>query len=155
RSFSSGLMTDPTPWSDLVARTLGAYDEPLLRQVASRLVKPRNHWPAEELRARCAPALTNPAVIDRRLSELGPAERRLLALTAHSRQPRWKLGPLLAMLAALGHAEGVRPVLDLFQAGLLYPDLAGAGPRLKGFDQWLGQASATDYTVLAHPLVTE
>ena len=35
--------------SDWLRETLERYDESLLRQVATRLCKPRNQWPAEEL----------------------------------------------------------------------------------------------------------
>jgi hypothetical protein len=144
-----------SPWSDLLRRTLAAYDEPLLRQVAARLVKPRSHWPADELIDRCVATANNPAVIDRRLKEVGPAERCLLALVGHSRQPRWKLVHLVEMLAALGHAEGVQPILELFQAGLLFPALGEGAPRLKSFEQWLGQAAVTQFGVFAHPQVTD
>jgi hypothetical protein len=142
-------------WSDVLTQILGSYDEALLRQVASRLFKPRNQWPVEELIDRCVATVNNAAVIDRRLHDLGMGEQRLLALIGHSRQPRWKLVHLLEMLAALGHTEGVQPVLHLFQAGLLFPDRPARAPRLKNVEQWLGQASATEFGVFAHPLVTE
>jgi hypothetical protein len=145
---------DPTPWSELLARTLAGYGEELLRQVAARLVKPRNQWPAEELIARGVETIGNAAVVDRRLKDLGPAEGKLLALIGHSGQPRWRVVHLLEMLAALGHAEGLEPVLQLFQAGLLYPIGIEPPPRLKNFEQWLGQAAATDFEVFAHPQVT-
>jgi hypothetical protein len=146
---------DPASWSDRVRRTLERYDEALVRQVAARLIKPRNQWPVEELIERCVSTLGNPAVLDRRLQELEPAQRRLLALIGHSRQPRWRLGSLLEMLAALGHAEGPGPVLDLFEAGLLYPDLlAHNTPRLQSFEAWLGQGSVAGFPVFAHPDVT-
>src|SRR4051794_278047 len=149
-------VTDPASWSEALRQTLQQYDEALIRQVAAKLVKPRGQWPAEELIERCVVAAGNAAVIDRRLEDLDPACRRLLALIGHSRQPRWKLGNLLELLAALGHVEGPRPVFTLFEAGLLYPDLhtsSLAANRLKTFEQWLGQASATGFSVFAHPAV--
>src|ERR1043165_6923454 len=130
-------VTEATSWSDRLSRVLGSYEETLLRQVAARLVKPRNQWPVEELITRSVATVSNAAVVDRRLKDAGPAERRLLALIAHSRQPKWKLVHLLEMLAVLGHAEGVQPVLNLFQVGLLYPDLPAEGPPLRNFEQWL------------------
>jgi hypothetical protein len=145
------LVTEATSWSDRLSRVLGSYEEALLRQVAARLLKPRNQWPVEELITRSVATVSNAAVVDRRLKDACPAERRLLALIAHSRQPQWKLVHLLELLAVLGHAEGVQPVLNLFQAGLLYPDLPAEGPRLKNFEQWLGQASATQFGVFTHP----
>jgi hypothetical protein len=159
-------LKNPQDWSDHLRLTLQSYQEPLLRQVAAKLVKPRGQWPVEELIERSLTTIANAPVVDRRLEELEPAGRRLLALIGHSRQPRWKLGGLLEMLAALGHSEGMTPVFALFEAGLLYPELhgspsptqagaAGAGSiRLKNFEEWLGQSSATGFTVFAHPQVT-
>jgi hypothetical protein len=145
--------TDPASWTDRVKQTLQRYDPALVREVAARLIRPRNEWPVEELVERCAATATNPPVIDRRLRDLDPAARRVLALIGRSRQPRWRLGSLLELLAALGHAEGPRPVFTLFEAGLLYPDLPDDLTRLRNFEQWLGQASAVGFSVFAHPLV--
>src|SRR6266849_5765428 len=116
-------LTEPALCPDQIRRTLERYDPALVRQVASRLIMPRGEWPVEELIDRCAAAVVNPATIDRRLRELDVPARRLLALIGHSRQPRWRLGGLLELLAALGHAEGLAPVFMLFETGLLYPDL--------------------------------
>src|SRR5205807_8988279 len=99
-------LTDPAYWSEHLRATLQRYGEALVRQVSARLLKPRSQWPVEELIERCVAAVGNAAVIDRRLQDLAPAGRKLLALVGHSRQPRWRLGPLLEMLAALGHAAG-------------------------------------------------
>jgi hypothetical protein len=140
-------------WSDAVGRTFGRYDEPLLRRVAGRLFKPRSQWPADELVERGVATLANAAVIDRRLEDLEPAGRQLLALMAHSRQPVWKVGSLVELLVALGHADGLRPVLDLFEAGLLYPAAEENAPRLKSFEQWLAHG-ADGMAVFAHPSVT-
>src|SRR5262249_33973909 len=115
----TAAVAPPQPdWSLLLRQTLQHYDGALLRSVAGKLVRPRNEWPVEELIDRSVATVANAAVIDRRLHELGPAERRLLALIAHSRQPRWRLGSLLELLAALGHAEGPLPVFSLLEAGL-------------------------------------
>ncbi len=144
---------DPADWSDKVRGILRRYDEGLLRRVATKLYRPRSQWPVEELIDRCVGTLDNAAVIDRRLNELDPVSRKLLALIGHSRQPRWKVGGLLEMLAALGHAEGLRPVLTLLEHGLLYPDLPDEGGGLKDFEQWVGQAGVTGFPVFAHPHV--
>ncbi len=116
-------VVDPDYWSDLLRHTLACYDEALLRQVAARLVKPRNQWPVEDLIERGWATTTNPAVIDRRLQELTPAARQVLALIGHSRQPCWQLGNLVEMAIALGQTDGLQPVLALLEAGLLYPRL--------------------------------
>src|SRR5262245_62752632 len=99
-------------WSELLRHTLAAYAEPLLRQVAARLVRPRNQWPVDELIAKSLATVANPAVLDRRLKELDPAARQLLALIGHSRQPVWALGNLVEMMIALGHADGLKPAFD-------------------------------------------
>jgi hypothetical protein len=148
-------LTEPAVGSDPVRRILERYDPALVRQVAARLIKPRGEWPVEELIDRCAAAVANPAMIDRRLRDLDVPAGRLLALIGHSRQPRWRLGSLLELLAALGHAEGPRPVLTLFEAGLLYPELPDDCATLKNFEEWLGQASAIGFRVSAPPLVAE
>src|SRR5579871_6107564 len=93
---------DGDDWSDRLRRTLACYDEELLRAVAARLVKPRNQWPAEELIERSVGVAENLPVLDRRLREVEPAGRQLLALIAHSRQPCWHLGNLVELLLALG-----------------------------------------------------
>ncbi len=147
--------TDAAFWSDHLRQTLARYDEALLRLVAGRLVKPRGQWPVEELLDRCVAAVGNAAVIDRRLKELDPESRRLLALIAHSRQPCWKLGNLVELSVMLGHADGLAPLLALLEAGLLYPDLERERPaRLPSFEQWLGYGGGRGLPVFAHPSVT-
>ncbi len=159
-------LADPTIWSDYLRRTLACYDEKLLRQVAANLIKPRSQWPVEELSERSVMLLSNAAGVDRRLQALDEPARKLLTCIGHSQQPRWKLGNLLEILAALGCAEGPQTVLRLFEAGLLFPDLLRLSPaspsngqakpaatRLRNFEQWLGQASVSGYAVFAHPSV--
>jgi hypothetical protein len=146
-------VTDPAYWSEQVRHTLQRYDESLLRPVTARLFRPRNQWPAEELIDRSLAALENAAVVDRRLKELEPAQRRALALIAHSRQPRWHLGNLIEMLMALGHSDALPPILALLEGGMLFPCLPATGKRLKLFEQWLGQAGSTGLSVFAPPQV--
>jgi hypothetical protein len=143
-------------WSDLLRSSLERYDEPLLRQTAKKLLRARNDWPAEELIERSLAAVKNPPVIERRLQEIDSTGRRLLALIAHSRQPRWRLGSLVELSVALGEtSEPFRPILSLFEAGLLYPDLSAqsASYRLQSFEQTLALASSARLSVFAHPLV--
>src|SRR5262245_60687522 len=158
-------------WSDILRQTLARYDEPLLRRVAARLIKPRNQWPTEELVTRCAATTADVTVIDRRLGELDAAGRRLLALIGHSRQPLWNMGNLVELLVALGEEDGLAPVLTLLEAGLLYPllvevgawsgDRAPTGVQANGpvrrkavrsFEQWLAFAGPENLQVFAHPL---
>jgi hypothetical protein len=154
---------DAAFWTDLLRRTLGAYDETLLRHVAGRLLKPRNQWPVDDLIERIAATAANPAALDRRLQELDPAGRQLLALIGHSRQPVWEVGNLVELAMTLGQPDGLRPVTDLLECGLLFPTLgaepggpavAGAAPpRVKSFEQWLAFPGIGGLTVFAPPLV--
>src|SRR5437588_1720389 len=170
----------PRDWSDILRQTLTCYDEPLLRRVAARLIKPRNQWPADELVTRCAATADDITVIDRRLAELDAAGRRLLALLGHGRQPLWNMGNLVELLIALGLEDGLAPVLALLEAGLLYPLLGDEGARsgdraptggdraptggsvqangparpkaVRSFEQWLAFAGPENLQVFAHPL---
>jgi hypothetical protein len=154
-----------TAWADRLRQVLSCYDETLLRTVAGKLFRPRNQWPAEELIERCLETLQNAVTCDRRLRDLDAGCRLVLALIAHSRQPRWSVGQLVEMLVALGHADGLQPVLLLLETGLLYPDLSPAtavppsrngtppASRLKSFEQWVTQGPAP--VVFALPQVSE
>jgi hypothetical protein len=163
-------LADPAAWSDRLQRTLAGYDEALLRRVAGRLVKPRSHWPVDDLIGRCVDTATNPAVVDRRLQDLEPAGRQLLALIGRSRQPCWGLGNLVELLIALGHPDGLRPVLDLLEAGLLFPSRiadCGAriedepspaparGDRMKSFEQWLAFPGPDGLAVFTLPAIAD
>ncbi len=145
-------------WSDLLQRTLACYDEPLLRQVAGRLVKPRNQWPIEDLIQRSGDTATNPAVIDRRLQELEPASRQVLALIGCSRQPLWHLGNLIEMVMALGHSDGLKPIFTLFENGLLFPRLLtldtpnSLASKIRSFEFWLA-IPGSSRQVFTHPQI--
>jgi hypothetical protein len=144
---------DSDDWSARAHAALAAYAEPLLRAVAGRLVKPRTQVPADELVEKAVAALLNPPVIDRRVKELPPAARKLLALVGRSRQPRWKVGHLIAMLSALGHVEGFTPVQAALDAGLLFPEANPHAPPVADFAAWLGSAGSMAAVVFTHPAV--
>jgi hypothetical protein len=157
-------LPDPAFWHDLLRRTLSGYDEDLLRQVTARLVKPRNQWPVDDLIERSLATTTNPAVIDRRLQELTPGSRQVLACIGHSRQPCWSLGNLVELAVALGQTDGLPPLLALLESGILYPYLeemppsspgpTSAAPRkIKSFQQWLTTAGPAGLYVFVQPLV--
>jgi hypothetical protein len=151
---------NPATWTDRLGETLRHYDEALLRKVVGKLVRPRNQWPVEELITRSVDTVNNPAVLDRRLADLEPAGRQVLALIGHSRQPCWALGNVIELMMALGHDDGLKPVLDLLDAGLLYPLLPPlpegsdrrAG-RLVNFEQWLSTAGTTGLSVFCPPQI--
>jgi hypothetical protein len=123
-----------------VRNALACYEEPLLRAVAARLFKPRSHWPVEELVDRAVESLNNTPVIDRRLKELPPSCRALLAAIGLSRRTEWRAGRLVELLATLGHAEGLAPILTLLDAGLAVPLLPDSTTKLRDWDAWLGSS---------------
>src|SRR5688572_26133297 len=117
-------MTPPAEqWSQHTHHTLKRYDEALLRQVAHKLCKPRNQWPVHELLDRVTAALGNPPMIDRRLKELPPACRQILAVMGRGRQMRWPVGTLVEILVSLGAKDGLAPLIALLESGLLLPEL--------------------------------
>lgn len=143
------------PSTDRVRDTLARYAEPLLREVTARLVKPRTAVPADELADRCLATLTNPPVVDRRLRELPEASRKLLTLIGLSRRSDWTVGHLVTLLAAVGHPDGVAPVLDLLGCGLLFPALPEGTAEVVQFETWLGWAGPTTAPVFAPPEVAD
>jgi hypothetical protein len=142
---------DSEIWTERVRTALESYDQELLRQVAAKLARPRNQWPVEELIERCLQTLANPVVVDRRLAELGPQQKRLLAFIARSRRPVWRLGSLLEFLAATSANPDPNEVLPLLEMGFLYPDASSAPQRLKSFDQWLVSGTGGEYRLFTHP----
>lgn len=141
--------------SDAVIRAaLVRYDESLLRAVAARLFKPRSQWPLEELIDRAAESLTNAPVIDRRLRELPPSCRSLLAAIGRTRRVRWQIGPLIELLATLQHAEGLAPILTLLDSGLFIPELPESITRLRNWETWLG-VEPVEARIIVPPVVAE
>ena len=133
------MESDPA-WAEAVRAALARYDEPLLRTVSAKLFKPRSQWPPDELVARAADTLANAPVLDRRLKDLPPAGRQLLAAVGLSRHRDWPVGQLLALLGTLGHSEGLAPILTLLDSGLIVPVLPEAGPPIRSWEDWLGAA---------------
>ena len=135
-------------WSGRARAALEGYAEPLLRAVAARLVKPRANQPVEDVLDKLAGTLTNAPVIDRRLRDLPPECRKLLALVGLSRQQRWKVGHLITLLATLDHADGFTPVQTLLETGLLFPERPDGAAPLDDF------TSVVSGVVFAHPAVS-
>jgi hypothetical protein len=159
----------PTPAQDGTAADAGAdaasehfrqsltlFSEPLLRLVAGKLLKPRNFWTPDELIERMVGTITNAPVIDRRLKELPAGCRRLLALIGLSGQLRWPVGNLIELLTALGEEDALSALVALLENGLLYPDLADGGPRLRcqTFEEWLSLGSGQALQVCSLASVT-
>jgi hypothetical protein len=137
---------------DRAADALAKYSEPLLREVAGRLIRLRNTWSAEEVRDRLLTALGDPVFIDRALRALSPAARKLLRLVGVSRQPLWRVRGLLDLLHALGHEDGIAAVSELLAAGLLYPALPPRSVPVTSFDGWLQQLTTQPLAAFALPL---
>lgn len=140
-------------WSDRLEEALAGYAPELVRAVATRLLKTRSQWPVDELIERIRDASTNAPLIDRRLKDLPPTCRKLLALIGLSRRPNWKIPHLLTMLATLGHVEGITPIVVLLEEGLLFP-VRSEGVKLKTVQQWLVHDKSI-LTVFAHPFVAQ
>jgi hypothetical protein len=134
------------------ADTLAKYAEPLLREVAGRLIRPRNTWTAGEIRERLLAALADPVLIDRTLRTLSAPARQLLKLVGISRQPHWRVRGLLDLLSALGHEDGTGFVLELLENGLLYPSLTFPKVIVSSFTEWLQQLTAQSLSTFALPL---
>ncbi|MFO0965194.1 MAG: hypothetical protein U0793_06365 [Gemmataceae bacterium] len=148
------MSSDANANAELVA-ALQSYDGRLLRRVAQRLCKPRNQWPAAELIERCLGTLANTPVLDRRLRDLAATSRLVLDLIRQSRQPRWRVGALVEISVALGAEDGLAPVLDLLESGLLFPETR-AGETVNDFSAWLARSDAhRPARVFTPPLVRE
>ena len=144
--------TDVDAWTARVPLALARYAEPLLREVAARLVKPRVSLPADELAEKCVATLANPPVVDRRLHELPPASRKVLTLVGLSRRSSWKVGHLITTLATLGHSEGLPPLITLLEHGLLLPDLpANFDGEVSDFNEWLTSSGLLHARLFAPP----
>lgn len=145
-------MASDDDWIELARAALDGYGETLRRSVGATLLKPRNPIPIEELTERMLATVANPPVIDRRIADQPIPARHVLALMGQSRQPRWKVGHLLTMLAALGSTDGFAPIQSLLDAGLLFPIRLSSEP-LNGFQLWLGQESLLEAEVFTLPAV--
>src|SRR5439155_27052262 len=67
--------------------------------------------------------------------------------------PRWMVGHLISLLAALGHTEGFVPVQAAIEAGLLFPEVNPLAPPVADFAAWLGSNGTLAAGVFAHPTV--
>ncbi len=150
------LVNSDEPWLDAVRGILERYDESLLRPVATRLCRPRNQWPVQELIDRSLQTLQNPAVVDRRLKDIPIETRRVLAVVRQSGQMRWAVGNLCEIGALLGSGIGHEAIVELIQAGLAFPDVgpeATARGKIKQLNSWLAHAHLP--TVLIPASVTD
>ena len=56
------------------------------------------------------------------------------------RRADWPVGQLLALLATLGHTEGLGPIQALLDAGLAVPILPESDKPIRGWEDWLGMS---------------
>ena len=132
---------------------LDRYDTALLRRVADNLLHSRLQRARGDLIEKMVEAAGNAAVIDRRLQALDGPKRGLLAILGLGRRAQWELSTVLELLACLGAADGLLAAQELFEAGLLYPELPNGRAALHRFKDWLPSAP-TNYRVFAPPGVT-
>ena len=150
-------LPDPADWSDLLRQALGPTTSRSCARSPRRLVRTRNQWPADELIDRAAATVVNAAVIDRRLQDLDPAARQLLALVAAV--PPAALAPRQPRRA--GHrprpARGAVPADPgpASRTACSTPSLRrwGSASRLKSFEQLLAWPARGGLAVFAHPAV--
>jgi hypothetical protein len=140
-------------WTARCRDALSSYSAPLLKEVASKLIRPRANQPTAELLEKSVGMLTNPPVIDRRIRDLSIASRKLIALVGLSRQPRWRVGHLMVLLSALGHDEGFAPIEEALRSGLAYPCSWLHSTPLDEFTSWLGRGGSDSAEVFVHPAV--
>src|SRR3954470_8872737 len=89
-------------WDDAaVAAAWECYAEPLLRKVAAHALKLRQKQPAAELRENLLRWYENPPQVDRRLREVAPPARTLLALLHLGKRSQWRVGSLLELASCL------------------------------------------------------
>jgi hypothetical protein len=138
-----------------VRQSLACYQEELLLNVLNRLVKPRLLPQRSELIERILATLGNPPVVDRRIRDLPENSRVLLTWIGLSYRPTWKVGHLVTASACLGHADGLLPILQLLEAGLLFPVISDPGQPIDNFINWIGSAGTWQATVFSPPLVVE
>ena len=120
----------------LVETAFGLYAEPLLRDVATKLVKPRSPIPADELVDKCLQTLGNPPVIDRRIRDLSDNARSLLVGIGASRRNVWQVGHLLALQSTIAESTGTSTLNELLQSGLLSPMLIEGMEPIADFQLW-------------------
>ncbi len=139
-------------WTQRCAAIARRYRAGLLREVAGRLAGSRVRSTPETLAAELAAVQGNPPRVDRRIAQLSDAARCVLACISHSRQPVWKVAHLATLLAACGYHDGVVPLEECIQAGLMFPALATDEPaEFDDFQQWLGRTGWSQAAVLVHP----
>jgi hypothetical protein len=152
-----GLAYVPAWDAEAVAAAWESYTEPLLRQVASNALKPRQKHPVAELREKLLRWHENPPQVDRRLRALSAPARTLLALLHLGKRAQWRVGALLELASCLHQGQtpvdGLKTVEELFLQGLVVPVTSKERGKLSSFEDWLGQGIDNQYRVWIAPEV--
>ena len=100
------------------ARTTGATSSRCRLDATSGTTPPKRAWRSacdytidDNTRLVFLETIGNPPVLDRRLEDLAPASKQVLALIGHSRQPVWSLGNLVYAVLALVAVAAVTAVV--------------------------------------------
>jgi len=147
-------------WARVIRRAFERYDDTLLGEITTRLIKPRTTQSREELVQRSIDFFENPVQLDRRIQALEPSSAVLLEIAAKTRQNRWFVGTLAEMVLTLGWDEGIKPVLGLVEAGLAFPwfgpecDQLAFKPQFANLLHWLAQPGPSGHLlVFPEPLL--
>jgi hypothetical protein len=137
-----------------VAAAWEGYAESMVREVASRALKPRQKLPVAELREKLLTWHTNPPQVDRRLREVSAEARTLLAVMHVGKRQQWRLGALLEIVSTFRGVtpdslttDGLKVVEELVVNGLLVPVADESRPKLGSFAEWLSFGQPQQYRV--------
>lgn len=129
-----------------------------MRTVAGNALKVRQKLPVAEIREQLLTWHSNPPQIDRRLKELTPTARTLLALMHVGKRAQWRIGTLLELVSCLNGqgadtlaVDGLKVVEELFLQGMIVPLANQDRKKLNSFEEWLGQGVTQNYKVWIAP----
>lgn len=107
-------------WREVVRGYLEENPESALQQVAKSLFPPRSKGTREELIERTLEALSEPAVIDRRLKTLSDDAKRALAVLRYADDGRWSTRLFVPTMACLTEFSPSGSLVELAEAGFLF-----------------------------------
>ncbi len=152
---------EPTaPWASVIRAAFDRYDDNLLGEITTRLIKPRTVHSREELVRRSVELFENPVLVDRRIQSLEKSCMALLEVAAKARQNRWYVATLAEFVYTLGWQDGIKPVVALVEAGLAFPlfqtkpGAPSTGTQFSNVMHWLANPGPSGhYLVFPDPLI--
>lgn len=148
------------PWANVLKAAFDRYDDTLLGEITTRLIKPRTIHSRDELVRRSVELFENPVMVDRRIQSLEKQCVALLEIAAKTRQNRWYVPTLAELSLTLGWQDGIKTVVALIEAGLAFPLFqAKSGANYSGAQfshvmHWLANPGpAGHYLVFPDPLI--